>query len=383
MIGGKLPWFSDQLATTWNNMWTQLNIDRFNRILLFTILTVLLLSFGRRILILLAYSGFFAMLMTPVSGMLEKKGIPRLFSSLISILIIMIAVSGVMVLIYVQFAEIIRDLPQIRPRVENTLQEMMGWIESRTGIHHVQVEEFIKKALSYVDAAGSVLSFMILNIFTLVTGFLIVIVFTFLFLLNREKYENFAVKLFRPEKRDYAREIISRVSRIAQQYLAGRIIVILILSVLFAAGFLAAGLKNAILVAIITALVSIIPYIGPLLGGVVPLLVVAVYGSFSQAFWILVIVLVLNSVDNYFIEPWVSAGTVDISAVFTFLSMLAGYVLWGISGVILFLPILGIIKIIFENVKSLMPYAYLIGDYDPRKSSSKKKGFWRFKKGPS
>jgi predicted PurR-regulated permease PerM len=361
-------------------MWTQLNIDRFNRILIFTILAVLLLSFGRKILILLAYSGFFAMLMTPVSLMLERRGLSRLFSALISILIILVAVSGVLVLIYVQVAEIIGDLPQIRPRLESSLQEMMAWIESRTGIPGIQVEDFIKKALSYVDAAGSVLSLMITNIFSLVTGFLIVIVFTFLFLLNREKYEDFAVRLFRPEKRDYAREIIRRVARIAQQYLAGRIVVILILSVLFAAGFLVAGLKNAVLVAIIAALVSIIPYIGPLLGGIVPLLVVVVYGSFSQAIVIIIIVLVLNSVDNYFIEPWVSAGTVDISAVFTFLSMLAGYVLWGLSGVILFLPILGILKIIFENVKSLMPYAYLIGDYNPRKSSSGRKGFWKFKR---
>jgi predicted PurR-regulated permease PerM len=35
---------------------------------------------------------------------------------------------------------------------------------------------------------------------------------------------------------------------------------------------------------------------------------------------------------------------------------------WGIAGVILFIPLLGMIKIVFDNVEGMKPYAYLIGD---------------------
>jgi predicted PurR-regulated permease PerM len=107
---------------------------------------------------------------------------------------------------------------------------------------------------------------------------------------------------------------------------------------------------------------TFIPYIGPVLGGFVPFFMAIIGGSFNQAIWVVVIIGLAQLFDNYFIEPYVVGGSVNISPFFTIFILILGGVVWGIAGVILFLPLLGILKIVFENVQGLEPYAYLIGD---------------------
>jgi predicted PurR-regulated permease PerM len=80
---------------------------------------------------------------------------------------------------------------------------------------------------------------------------------------------------------------------------------------------------------------------------------------------------VVQAVDNYFIEPFVVGGEVNLSALATIIALIAGGLLWGIAGMILFIPLLGIAKIVFDNVEKLEPIGFLIGD--PAKSSKGKK----------
>jgi predicted PurR-regulated permease PerM len=351
-------------------MLKQLEIGRLNKILLTGALIIVILYFGKKILVPATFSIFFAMLMTPVSDILERRKIPRLLSSLVSVLIIISVLTGVLSIIYIQASEILNDLPLIKTRLENSIHLASHWMKRNLDIRSGQIEVFLSgKVSEFVIAAGRTLSGLILNIFTLASGTIAILILTLLLLYNREKYHEFTLRLFRPEKRDKAKTLISKISGITQQYLGGRVVAIIILSILFAIGFLLTGLKNALLVSIITGLVSIIPYIGPLLGGLVPLLVVLIYGSFDQAIAVVTVVLVINAIDNYFIEPFVSGETVSINAFFTFVSLLAGFKLWGIAGAILFLPLVGIVKIIFDNVETLHPYSYLISDQ--KKSSSK------------
>jgi predicted PurR-regulated permease PerM len=96
-------------------------------------------------------------------------------------------------------------------------------------------------------------------------------------------------------------------------------------------------------------------------------------GSFNLAFWVVVVISAAQIIQNYFIEPTVVGGSVNISPFFTIFILILGGVVWGIAGIILFLPLLGILKIIFENVESLHPYAFLIGD---QKDSSAPEQLW-------
>lgn len=342
----------------------RLSISQINDNLLFFILLTVVLYFGRDILILTVFSIFLAMLMTPVSNKLESWGVSRVFSTLISVFLIVISIMAVLSLITAQIVTLTEDLPQIQKRLEEFITSIQGWVENQFGMSpEQQIKALKEQTKNTINSAGSYLTGIVTGIVTLFGGFMLVLVFTFLFLLHREKYENFFVLMYKDEKREDAKAIISKVSKIAQQYLSGRAISIIILTIFYTIGLLILGIKNAFLLSAIAAIVTFIPYVGPVIGGLLPIFMALVSNdSFGPALGVLIVISLAQLFDNYFIEPYVVGGNVNVSPFFTIFILIVGGLVWGIAGVILFLPLLGMIKIILDNVEGLYPYAYLIGD---------------------
>jgi predicted PurR-regulated permease PerM len=219
---------------------------------------------------------------------------------------------------------------------------------------------------------------MVKSTFAFIWSLFLVLVFIFLFLMQRNKYENFVVKLYKEDKRNEAKEMIDKISNVAQQYLTGRLAAACLMGILFLIGFSVIGLKNAVVLSLIVAIMTIIPYVGALIGGLIPFFISIIDGSFNQSIWVIIIILAVNVIDHYFIEPYVVGGSVNISPFFTIFVLILGGIIWGIAGIILFLPLSGILKIVFENVEGLQPYASLIGD---QRDSSEHKNIWSNLKG--
>lgn len=350
-------------------------LARINKILLFAILLSVVLYFGRDFFKLISFAGLLAMLMTPVSNKLENRRISRLFSSFLSVLIIVIVFSGAIILLTAQIGNIGKELPQILLRYEELKSDIQSWINISLGISTEQIRVHTSDAFSN---AGSFLAGLVKSTFTFIGSLFLVLVFIFLFLMQRNKYENFVVMLYKEEKRSEARAMIDEISKVAQQYLTGRLVAGLLMGILLLIGFSVIDLKNAVLLSVIVAIMTIIPYVGALIGGLVPLFISFINGSIDQSVWVIIIILVVNVIDHYFIEPYLVGGSVNISPFFTIFVLILGGVVWGIAGIILFLPLSGILKIVFENVEGLQHYGYLIGD---QRDSSHHGNIWSKLKG--
>ena len=66
--------------------------------------------------------------------------------------------------------------------------------------------------------------------------------------------------------------------------------------------------------------------------------------------------------DNYFIEPNVVGGEVNLNALTTIVILLVGGIIWGPAGMILFMPMTAIVKIVCDHVEELKPVGHLLGD---------------------
>src|ERR1035437_9943478 len=358
-------------------------LARINKILLFVILISIVLYFGREFFKLICFAGLLAMLMTPVSNKLKNHRVSRVFSSLISVLTIVAVFSGVIMLLSVQIDNIGKELPLILLRYEEIKVDIQTWINDSLGASSQQLRVHASDAFGN---AGIFLTEMVKNTIAFIGSLFLVLVFIFLFLMQRNKYENFVVMLYKEEKRNEAKEMIDKISNVAQHYLTGRLVAGLIMGILFLIGFLIIGLKNAVILSVIVAIMTIIPYVGALIGGLVPFFISIIDGSFNQSVWVIIIILVVNVIDHYFIEPYLVGGSVNISPFFTIFVLILGGLVWGIAGIILFLPLSGILKIVFVKVEGLQPYGSLIGDQSdyskPGNIWSKLKGmFSRRKKG--
>lgn len=345
-------------------------LERINKILLFVILTSIVLYFGRGFFVLISFAGLLAMLMTPVSNRLENRGVSRVISSLISVMIIVVIFSVVILLLAAQIGNIGKELPLILLRYEEIKLDLQRWVNDSLGVSSQQLRVHASEVF---NNAGSFLTNFIKNTIAFIGSLFVVLIFIFLFLMQRTKYEKFVLMLYKEEKRNKAKDMIDRISQVAQQYLTGRLVAACIMGILFLIGFLIVGLKNSVILALIVAIMTIIPYVGALIGGLVPLFISMIDGSLNQSIWVVIIILAINTIDHYIIEPYVVGGSVNISPFFTIFVLILGGLIWGIPGIILFLPLSGIIKIVFENVEGLQPYASLIGD---QRDSSKPKNSW-------
>jgi len=143
--------------------------------------------------------------------------------------------------------------------------------------------------------------------------------------------------------------------------------VVLILCVLNSVGLMIIGIKYAIMFGILSALMNLIPYFGTLIGGTIPLAFTLFSDTPEKAVAIIIMYLIVGFTDHNILTPNITGGAVQINPFFTILSLIVGGIVWGIPGMLIAVPVLGVLKIVFENIAELHPYAYLMGTEGPRR----------------
>lgn len=337
------------------------------------------LYLGRTFFIPLTYAAVLAMLMTPLCEKLEAEGVHKVLATFLCVLLLIVFILGLGTILSTQFSSFSENIPQIEQRISQTLREAQMYISETFGISPEEQDELVQGDSSGESSAGTsvflsaVTAF--LSSFTSILGnSLLTLVYLFMLLFYRKHFAGFILKLVRNNQRERAQKVIDDSAKVAQQYLVGRGLLMLNLFILYSIGLSLIGLNNAIILAFIAALFSIIPYIGNVIGVAIPLLMAFTQDEgITLVLWVLVVFSLIQFFESYFLEPYVVGAEVDIHPFFTIVIIIVGELVWGISGMILAIPLLGIVKIIFSNIDEMEPYAYLIGDTTGGNSSGFRK----------
>jgi predicted PurR-regulated permease PerM len=191
-------------------------------------------------------------------------------------------------------------------------------------------------------------------------------------LYNKEQFYNFFMKLYRDEDDEKVRRVVDKIATVSQKYLTGRAMSVLIIATMYAVGLSLVGIKNAILLACIAAIMTLIPYLGTVLGGLFPVLMaLATEDSVQPALYAAGVLFFIQTMDNYFIEPNIVGGEVNLNALTSIFSIIVGGLIWGVAGMILFLPMAAIVKIVCDNVTPLKPFGYILGEPGQKPSKIK------------
>ena len=151
--------------------------------------------------------------------------------------------------------------------------------------------------------------------------------------------------------------------KVAQKYITGMMLMIVGLWIMYSIGFAISGVKNFFFFAILCGLLEIVPFVGNLIGNVLTVVVtLAQGGSMNVVLGILITYALVQFIQSYILEPVVVGSEVSIHPVFTIIGIILGEFLWGIPGMILAIPIMGIIKIVCDHIEPLKPFGFLIGE---------------------
>lgn len=123
------------------------------------------------------------------------------------------------------------------------------------------------------------------------------------------------------------------------------------------------GIDYPFLFGFLGAVLAIIPYIGTTMGAVIPVIYAFVsYDSMWMAVAVAILFWVVQLVSDNFLTPRIVGGSLKINALTAILSLFIGAAVWGLAGMVLFLPFAAILKVVCEEFEQLQPIALIIGE---------------------
>ncbi len=325
------------------------------------------------------FSCLFSILLLPLASMLERGlRLPRGAASMLAVLLLLAGISALIYLIGSQISRLADDWPQFRDQITTSLNDFQNWI-SRT--YHVNTHRqlsYVKDATSGILASGtSVLGATLLSVSSGLLFLVFTFIYTFFFLAYRRHIMNFLVAVFLEENAVVVHAIVEQVQFILRKYILGLFFEMLIVAFIVFVAFWFLDVKYAMLLAIITGLFNLIPYVGIftalLLSTLITFATAAVKG---KVILVIITLVVTHLVDSNILLPVIVGSKVKINPLITVLGVVVGEMIWGISGMFLSIPVIAVLKIIFDRVESLKPWGMLLGEEErpdrrPRKAMAR------------
>lgn len=338
------------------------------KILLGIVLTYLILTHGKPFLAPLVFAGLFSMLLYPVCKRLERWGVNKGLAVVLSLLGLITLVVGIVWVLAIQVSDIRNNSGSIEQNITKRINDVQQFVSQRLGVSQQKQQQIIKQQQqSSSNRISSFITGSVKHLGSALTDILLVVVYMFLLLYFRRHLQQFALMIVPDREEATTREVIINARKVAQKYLTGLAMMIVSLWIMYSIGFAIVGVKNPIFFAVLCGLLEIVPFVGNLAGTAITLLfALAQGGSTNMLIGIVITYGTVQFIQSYFIEPLVVGREVSIHPLFTIVGIVAGEFIWGIPGMILALPTLGVIKIICDHVPSLQPYGYLIGEEKKR-----------------
>ncbi len=337
-------------------------------VMAFIIVLVFILIVGKSVLIPLFLAAFFAVLFTPFSIYLESKKVPRLFSTIISLLSMITFVAGLMIFILSTIVNFRRDFDDVSGKIDHYISEIDAWVFQNFGVKAALAERANEEYLmSVLTENTSTITSFLFNAVGSLSGALLVIVFMFFFLLYRDHFVNVILKIYHDKDQELVKNRIINLRKLLINYIAGVLKVMGILIILNLIAFTSLGIKHAIFFAVIGGILNIIPYVGPFVGALLPM----IYSFLTKdsLFYPLAVIVcyqIIQLIEGNFLTPKIVGGNVNLNPFITILGLLVGASIWGVAGMILIIPVLAALRLIFEWNPGTKPFAILFGEENPK-----------------
>lgn len=336
-------------------------------------LLVTLLVIGRDIIMPILMAFFISIMLLPIYRFLIKKRFPETLAIILPILVVLVFIAGIVWFFSAQIGILASDFPQIKENVSNHLHSLQEWVGRITGIETTKQTAFLKEksddllAMSGKAASGAAVTLSGIFVFV---GLLPIYIYLLLF--YKDILLRFTFMWFKTDDHQKVKEVVYETESIIKSYLVGLLIQVSYMTILLGGILLLIGIKHALLIGVIFALLNLIPYVGALIGNLIGVLLTL---TSSTELWpvitVLGVIAVVQFIDNNILMPRIVGSKVKINAMFAIIGVLIGGTIAGVSGMFLSLPIIAVLKIIFDRSEQFKQWGVLLGDERPAKSPLK------------
>jgi predicted PurR-regulated permease PerM len=140
-------------------------------------------------------------------------------------------------------------------------------------------------------------------------------------------------------------------------------LVYLIVGLLNSIGLLIIGVPHPFLFGFIAAVLTFIPYVGIIISSLLPIVVSWVtYNSIWYPIGVVIVFTIVQLLEAYIIFPLAVGNRLKINTLVIMVVIILGGIIWGATGMILFIPFISILKLIADRTESLKTLSLLLGD---------------------
>ncbi|QMW03459.1 AI-2E family transporter [Spirosoma foliorum] len=335
-----------------------------------------LLLVGKAVIMPLIMAFFISIILLPVYRFLKKSRLPDSIAILLAILLMMVSGLVIMGFFSIQIRALLADFPQIKKTLLMHLRELSEFLVQKTHYSiQQQLDFFHEQNAKLLNATGDLLRQVAGSLSSVFVLLGLMPIYVFLLLFYKNLLIRFVFLWFSTKHHDRVEEALRETELIIKSYLIGLLIQIAFIIILLGGTLQLLGIPHALLIGIILAFLNLIPYVGIVMGTLIGLFIIlASSQEWLPIIELLVVVAVVHFLDQNILRPRVLGSKVKINALTSIIGVVIGGHMAGILGMFLSLPIIAILKVIFDRTDMFAQWGVLFGDDNPVHSPMHKLG---------
>ena len=324
---------------------------------------------GKQIIMPLLMAFIASLVLLPVYRFLKRNKTPESLAIFLSILLMVLVICLIIFFIISQVKPLVNNFDQIKQNVLNHINSISTWFSNRTSISTTQQTIFVDSQIrKFMDSAGNFIGSAVGSAGSVLIFFGLLPVYTFLIIFYKDILRKFVFYWFPANAHLKVQDVIHETESIIKSYIVGLLIQFTYMTVLLSGLLILFGIKHAMLIAIVFAILNLIPYIGALFGNLIGvLLTLSSSPDLNPVIVVLLVIALVQFLDNNILMPVVVGSKIKINALASLAGVFIGGSLAGISGMFLSLPLIAILKIIFDHTEHFKQWGILFGDERPGK----------------
>ncbi|MFB9885624.1 AI-2E family transporter [Balneatrix alpica] len=302
-----------------------------------------------------------AYLADPLADRLEARGMSRTWAVVTLFFIMTLILLGVLLLLLPLLGRQLEALAQLIPQALEVLQkQVLPWLQVTLGVElDAQLLAKVRQALTAnwqqtTDIVTGLLTSATkssLDVLAWGANLALIPVVTFYLLRDWDvlvaKIRELLPRNVEPVVSSWA----SECDEVLSSFMRGQLTVMVALGGIYALGLSLVGLKLALLIGMLAGLASIVPYLGMIVGlGAALIAALLQFDTLTPLIGVGVVFMVGQMLEGMVLTPWLVGDRIGLHPVAVIFAILAGGQLFGLTGILLALPIAAVIRVFLSHV---------------------------------
>jgi predicted PurR-regulated permease PerM len=322
-------------------------------------LLLLFAYYAQGVVITLVLSILLAYCLDPMVELLERVQIPRTVGAMITVLLLCAVLVAVAYAVWMRTS----DFAGNWPKYEGVIKKAATAIEGKISRIEGQVSEITPaetQGVQRVTTDSGIVHTMILrgigSLYALILEATFVPFLVFFMLAGKREVWHGTLQLFPASRRTQVKETLDDLREVLRDYLAGMIVLTLLVVAMSSLFFWSLGLEYPVLTGAVSGILNMVPYIGAVLAWL-PAFVLALAKWQTLGMFVLIAggLTAIHVFALNLIAPQIVGRKVRLNAVAITISLLFWGCVWGGMGLVLAIPITATLRVICDHTESGKP----------------------------